>query len=193
MNEITVKLKCSIEEICKILERKGFKIVGKYILDDTYYVPRKINLKEMSSREILRNAILLRKITEFMPKREIVKLTLKNKEIDIDGNIVKQEKKECEIINAKDGMQFIEAIGYKKIMNIKENDIEYEKDSLKLSVKDVINGEKLIEIETIEDNPELDTIEKLKEIIKKLQIPICENNYFVKKAEIELKKVLEGE
>ena len=44
-NEITVKLKCNIEEICKILENKEFQFVEKYLLDDSYYIPSTINIK----------------------------------------------------------------------------------------------------------------------------------------------------
>ena len=36
MNEITVKLKCSIAEIQEILKNKEFDIETSYILDDTY-------------------------------------------------------------------------------------------------------------------------------------------------------------
>lgn len=36
-NEITVKLKCTVEEICKILESKGFQFVERYLLDDILY------------------------------------------------------------------------------------------------------------------------------------------------------------
>ena len=35
-NEITVKLKCSIKEFCNIIESKGFEIVDRFLLDDTY-------------------------------------------------------------------------------------------------------------------------------------------------------------
>lgn len=45
-------------------------------------------------------------------------------------------------------------------MTIKEYDKSYERDDFKITIKDVENGEKLIEIETVEDNKELDTIEK---------------------------------
>ena len=47
--------------------------------------------------------------------------------------------------------------------------------------------------ETVENNPKLDTTEKLKVMINELQIPIYTNDYFVKKAEIELKRILLGE
>ena len=48
----------------------------------------------------------------------------------------------------------------------------------------------VIEIETEKDNPELNSIDKLKEKISELQIPVDTNDYFIKKAEIELKKFL---
>ena len=75
-------------------------------------------------------------------------------------------------------------------MNIKENGNIYGKDGFQIAIKDIINGEKLIEVETVENDSELDTTEKLKEKINELQIPIDTNDYFVKKAEIELKKIL---
>lgn len=189
-NEITVKLKCSIEEICKLLENKNFKIVEKYILDDTYFIPKELNIKGMTHREILSRALLLRNITDFIPERKVVKLTFKSKQIDEQGNILSQSKVDCEILNAETGKAFVEAIGYRQLMNIKENDIVYEKDNLNIAIKDIENGDKLIEVETVEDNNELDTIEKIKQKISELQIPIDTNDYFVKKAEIELAKVL---
>ena len=118
-NEITVKLKCSIKELCNLLENKGFRIVEKYILDDTYFIPKELDLKDMSNREILSRAILLRDITEFIPERKVVKLTFKNKQIDDKGNILKQSKVDCEILNAETGKTFIEAIVYVELMNIK--------------------------------------------------------------------------
>lgn len=189
-NEITVKLTCSIEELCNLLENKNFRIVEKYILDDTYFIPRELNLKSMSHREILSRAILLRDITEFIPERKVIKLTFKNKQIDDKGNILKQSKVDCEILNAETGKAFIEAIGYDKLMNIKENDIVYEKNELKIAIKDIKDGDQLIEVETVKGNSELDTIEKIKQKIKELEIPIDTNDYFIKKAEIQLSKVL---
>ncbi len=189
-NEITVKLKCSIKELCNLLENKGFRIVEKYILDDTYFIPKELDLKDMSNREILSRAILLRDITEFIPERKVVKLTFKNKQIDDKGNILKQSKVDCEILNAETGKTFIEAIGYVELMNIKENDIVYEKKGLQIAIKDIRDGDQLIEVETVKENTEFDTIDKIKQKIKELEIPIDTNDYFIKKAEIELSKVL---
>lgn len=189
-NEITVRLKCNIKEMCNLLEDKNFQLIEKFILDDTYFTPKELDFKNMSYRDILSKAILLRNITEFIPERKVVTLTFKSKQIDDNGNILEQNKVDCEIINAEAGKAFIEAIGYKELMNIKENDIVYGKDGLHIAIKDIENGDKLIEVETVDGNVELNTINKLKEKLNELQIPIDTNDYFVKKAEIELKKIL---
>ena len=75
-------------------------------------------------------------------------------------------------------------------MKIKENDIVYGKDDLQMAIKDIENGDKLIEVEIVEGNSELDTVDKIKCKINELQIPIDTNDYFIKKAEVELSKVL---
>jgi len=183
-NEITVKLKCNIEEICKILENKEFQFVEKYLLDDSYYIPSTINIKEMSEREILSKAIILRNIEGYIPKYQESKFTYKHKEFDKNGDIVKQSKVECKIIDSNDGKKFLEAINYSMIMQIKEIDYIYKKDQLQINIKDIQNGDKLIEIE------ENEQIDKIKEELEKLNIPIYTNDYFIKKAEIELKKIL---
>lgn len=189
-NEITVRLNSSIEEMYRILENKDFKIVEKFFLDDTYFIPKELDLESLSIRNILSNAILLRDISEYIPIRKVHKLTFKRKTIDEDGNILKQDKVDCGILSIEEGRKFIEAIGYKELMNIKEYNVVYEKDKLQIAVKDIENGDNLIEVEMNNDNKEIDTIEKLKQMINELQIPVDKSDYFVKKAEIELKKIL---
>ena len=75
-------------------------------------------------------------------------------------------------------------------MTIREDDIVYEKDDFELAIKNIVNGDKLIEIETNDKNPAFNTIEKLKRKLTEIDIPIYEDNYFVKKAEIESDKIL---
>ena len=192
-NEITVKLKCSIKEIRKILEDQNFKKITEYVLNDEYYIPYNVNTNQLSIREILNTAILLREIEESYPNmtsKKGTKITFKKKEFSENGDIINQEKFDCEIINTEDGRNLIEAIGYKNIMDIKENGIIFSNGEFEIQVKNIINGDKLIEVELIENNEKFNTIEKLKKEISKMNLPIDNSNYFVKKAEIELAKVL---
>lgn len=194
-NEITVRLICSIDEMCSILENKEFKIVDKYSLDDTYYISKELDETKLSPREVLNHYILVRKITQyrglnFNDSYNIIKITYKNKNFSSDGEILSQDKVDCEITEIEDGKKLLKALGYKAIMDIKENSIVYGKDEIKIAIKDVENDDNLIEIETIENNDKYDTTEKLKLMIRELNIPIDESDFFVKKAENKLKKIL---
>lgn len=188
-NEITVKIKCNLDELYNILEKKDFKIVDKFSMDDAYFVPNEIDLDKTNSREILMQAVLVRDITGKISNRRTKKMTFKIKKFDEYGNILSQSAVNCDILNTDDAKKLLNAIGYQEIMNIKENDIVYEKDGLQLAIKDIENGDNLIQIETTE-SADLNTIEKLIKKINEIEIPIYTDNYFVKKAEIELDKIL---
>ena len=182
-NEITVKVNGSFDKVIEILVNKGFEISDKFSLEDSYFIPKNIDVNKMSIREILSNAVIVREVG-----RDKV-LVFKKKEIDNKGNILKQEKIECNILNIDDAKRFMEAIGYKELMEIYEDDICYSKDGLGLVLKNVRNGDNLIEVETIKEEG-LSTAEDLKEKVLELRLPIDTSNFFVKKAEEELKKII---
>ena len=120
-------------------------------------------------------------------KHKVFKMTYKKKNIASNGDIISQQNIDCDISNINDGKKFLNAIGYKEIMNIKENNIVYGKEGLNIALKDIEDGEKLIEIETVETNEDLNTVEKLKEKLNELQLPLDTKDYFIKKAEMKLK------
>ena len=188
-NEITLKIKCELDEFYNIVEEKGFKIIDKFSMDDTYFVPEEEELGKVNTRDILSKAVLVRDIIGKMSNRRTKLITFKIKNFDESGNILNQKSVNCNILEIEDAKKLLKAIGYKEIMNIKEDDVVYEKDGFQLAIKDIKNGDNLIEIET-EENKELDTIEKLIKKINEIEIPIYTDNYFVKKAEVELDKRL---
>lgn len=186
-NEITVKVKCELNELYNILEEKGFKISDKFSMDDYYFIPTSVNLDEISPREILAKAVLIRDIWVETSGEISKKITVKIKSFDKHGNILSQKSVNCDIVSIEDAKNVLKAMGYKEIMNIKEDDIIYEKDGFELAIKNVINGDNLIEVET---DDKYDTIEKLIKKMNEINIPIYTDNYFVKKAEVELEKIL---
>lgn len=193
-NEITVRINCSLKKMYNILKNKGFVLTDKYNLEDIYYIPQDMNVAKQNIDKILKKYILIRKVVQFIPddfikSYSVIKLTLKNKNIASDGTIISQSKSDCEIKEINQGKDFLSELGYKELMTIDEKTLVYSRGDLKLAIKNV-EGDNLIELETVEDNIELNTIDKLKEKINKLQIPINTDNYFVKKAEIKLKKIL---
>ena len=185
-NEITVKVNTSINEMEEILKSKGFKLSDKFTCEDYYFIPKNLDNKKMAVREILKKAIIVRQV------RNDKVLVFKKKEIDENGDILKQEKFECNILDIKEAKEFLEVIGYRNIMNIFEEDICYSKNGLELLLKDIKNSDILMEVET-QDIDGFRTIEDLKEKLLKLNLPIDISNFFVKKAEVELEKVIIGE
>ena len=188
-NEITLKIKCELNEFYKIIEEKGFKIIDEFSMDDTYFVPKEVDLDKTDIRDTLSKALLVRDIIGKMSNKRTKLITFKIKIFDEAGNILNQESINCNILEIEDAKKLLKVIGYKEIMNIKENDVVYEKDGFQLAVKDIKDGDNLIEIET-EENDEIDTIEKLIQKVNKMGIPVYTDDYFVKKAEIELEKIL---
>ncbi len=187
-NEITVKIKGSLENFQKFLNENGYVETYRFSLEDTYFVPKDIDFESMSTRDIIATAILVRDIQ----RKDICqspKLTFKKKVINENGEILSQEATSCTIIDVEEAKGFLEVIGYKKLMVIKEYDVAYEKNGLKLETKDIVGGEKLIEIETNSEG-EFTTIDSIKKKILEEEIPIYTDNFFVKKAEVELDRIL---
>ncbi len=188
-NEITVRVKVSIEEVQKLLIEKGFIEQYRFSLEDVYFVPKDLSLENLSVREILAHAVLARYIV--VEGRDIPeqRLTFKVKEIAENGEILSQRATNCDVENIEDAKKFLEVIGYKELMQIKEYDVAYEKDGFGLETKDIVGGDNLIECETTASG-KYTTIEALKQKIAEEDIPIYTDDFFVKKAEIELGKAI---
>ena len=185
-NEITIRILCSKEELIKHLEEKGLKKGRRFRLDDHYLIPKILKLEELTAREILSKAVIIRNIEN--DGKIVNKITFKKKNINEKGEIVSQAATSCEVMDYTEGIRLFEELGYYEIMNIIEDDIIYYNDKIELAIKDIYNGDLLIETET---NNNITTIEELKEIIESLEIPFEKDNYFVKKAEERLGKVLD--
>jgi predicted adenylyl cyclase CyaB len=186
-NEITVKAICSKEKLISVLIKKGFTSGRTFTLDDYYFIPKELDIKNLDTREIISKCIIIRDI--FDNNIHSKEITYKIKEFNDNGDILSQKAINCDIYDIEQAKLLLESVGYKQIMNIKEDDIIYLKDGLELAIKDIKNGDILIEVET-EPNSDFDTINKLKNVITNLEIPIVANEFFVKKAEIELNKIL---
>lgn len=186
-NEITVKIKGDINEFYNNIKNKGFKNIDHFNLDDTYFIPKDLKLEDMTTREILSKAVLIRQVTY---DYKVVKLiTFKKKEFDDKGNILNQQNIECNILDLDEAKKLLDTMGYKEIMRIVENDLVFRKDDVQFAVKDIVHGDKLIEME-LGFNESFDTLKQIEEKLKELDLPVYTDNFFVKKAEIELDKIL---
>lgn len=186
-NEITVKIKCDLDEFYKTIKERGFEEIDHFNLDDTFFIQNDLNLENMTTREILSKAVLVRQVTY---DYKIVKLIVfKKKEFDENGNILDQQNIECNVLDTEEAKRLLKAMNYKEIMRIVENDLVFRKDNVQFAVKDIVDGDKLLEME-MGFNESFDTLSQIEEKMKELDIPVYTDNFFVKKAEIELNKIL---
>lgn len=189
-NEVTLKIKGNINDFKKTLEEKGYVQTDHYILYDAFMIPDSLELDKLSTRDIISKAIIIRKV-EDIAKNEIRQdMSYKMKKFNEKGEIVEQKSTRLKVLDCEDAEIFMSTIGYTKIMNITEEDCGYQKDGKNITTKDVKNGDKMIESETEENDPEFDTIEKIKEYLKTEELPLDFNDCFIKKAEVELNKIL---
>lgn len=189
-NEITLKIRGSMEKFKGILQEKGFVEKEHFILYDVFMIPENLKIEELSTREIISKAIIIRKV-EDLTRNEIRRdMSYKMKKFNDKGEILEQKSIRLKIQDCQDAETFMTAIGYKKLMNIIEEDYAYKKDDFELLTKDVKNGDNMIEVETQIDNKRLDTIDKIQKVLENEELPLDFSDYFVKKAEIELNKIL---
>lgn len=186
-NEITVRVTCSNEKLNQTLLENGFREIHQYDSIDTFLIPKEIDIFNEKIRNILSKAILLRESNGITVEKHREKITFKSKNINEEGQINSQYSVNCDVNNLKDAKELFEHIGYKEIMKIKEKHTSFEKNGLKLVIKYISNDNILIEAET---NEKYHNTEELKEEINKTSIPFDHSNYFVKKAEEELEKII---
>lgn len=150
--EITVKVNSTKEDLIKFLEENNYNKIDSYVVDDIYYVENGTNLKE-KALEILKKCVLVRSIANSKHY-----LLYKYKEYDLNENIIKQGKSKVQVNNREDAKNFIETIGYKKLIHIIDDIIVYEKNGLELCIEYVNNKYLYIEVE---ENEKYNTIEKM--------------------------------
>jgi len=186
-NEYTVKITVTKSEFLDFLKEHGFYETEPFSLDDYYFVPNNLNLSKLSTRSILSHAILFRNIyRDGICKK---KLAFKEKEFDAEGNILNQKATYCSVYDADEAISFLKAIGYKELMNIKENSIAFSNNDIEFALKDIVGGNLLMEFE-LDGNDSCDSMDDLRKKILSIGFPIDTSDFFVKKAELHLDKVL---
>lgn len=173
--EITVEVKSSREELIRYLDNNFFNKKEEYTMYDIYYVKKDYNL-DNDIFDILNNCILIRNVGN-----KILYYVYKYKEYDDKGNIIKDGKAKVEIKDIEKAKEFLENIGYKEFINIKDLITVYEKNNLEFAVEYVNDRHLYIEIE---ENETYDTIEKLIDALEKTKINYDRSNYFAKKAKL---------
>ena len=182
-NEITVLVKTDYKSLLYELAQNGFIQKEEYIINDTYLINDTIDIFNMNTLNILKKCVLVRNV-EGIEKE----LLYKYKEYADNGDITKQTKVKCPVVDISKAIDFMKAIGYRKLFNIYDKCIVYCSNKTELIVQLVNNKYIFIEME---DEPQYISkkYEDIKDMISELEeydLPYEKGNYFVKKAEIIL-------
>lgn len=188
-NEITLKIIGKMEDFKKNLIEKGYEIRGNFILYDVYMIPQNLDIQRMTIRDIISKSIIIRKVDDLYNSEIRNDVVYKIKEYDEKGDIISQNSIKMRIMDPNDGIKLFESIGYKKLMIITEEDFVYSNGDISIATKNIKDGDNLIEVET-KFNTKYSTLDELKKYLENEKLPLDYSDCFVKKAEIELSKVL---
>jgi len=185
--EITVEIDTSLDKLINILEKNKFELKEEYDLNDIYMINN--NDKEEDLLNMLNKCVLIRNIIE--EDKETKTLTYKYKEYNENKEIIKQGKINCIIDNIDNMKLLFEKLNFEELLRINDHMLVYANDTDELVIQNVNKKHIYIEIEDKCSyvNTVYNSIDEMKDVIKKYSIPIKGNNYFVKKAEIELKEI----
>lgn len=185
-NEITVEVDTNLENLIVLLNSKGFELKETYDLNDIYLINK--NDKENNYLSMLNKCVLIRHIIE--KNKETKFLTYKYKEYNQNKEITKQGKINVSIDDIDNTKLLFEKLNFEELIKINDHMLVYATDKDELVIQSVNNKHIYIEIEDKCNyaNRIYNSIDEMKKVIIDNNIPIKNNDFFVKKAEIELQE-----
>lgn len=185
--EITVEVDCTLDELICIIENKGFKLKETYDLKDIYLINK--NEGRSDYLKMLSNCVLIRDIIE--ENKETKMLTYKYKKYNDKKEIIKQGKVNVKIDDIENSKILFENLGFEELIRINDHMLVYATDKDEFAIQNVNNKHIYIEIEDKCNyaNKFYNSVDEMKSVIINNNIPIKNNNFFVKKAEIELQEI----
>lgn len=183
--EITVEVDCNLDELKQILKENNFILKQEYDILDIYMLKDESNQKK-EPLDILNNCLLIRNI--ITDSKNIKRITYKYKEFNEKNEIIKQGKTYCDVNSIQEARNLLEVIGYHEFVKINDHLMIYANEKTEFAVQLVNDKHIYIELEDkcnyIERKYE--SIDEMINDFKQYNIPIKQDNYFVKKAEIEI-------
>ena len=185
-NEITVEVDTNLDDLISILKSKGFKLKEEFDYNDIYLINEKD--KQDDYLLMLNKCIIIRNIIE--KKKDSKFLVYKHKEYNDNKEIIKQEQIKVKIDDIDNSKLLFEQLGFEELIRINDHMLVFATDKDEFVVQNVNNKHIYIEIEDEcrYANRFYTSIDEMKSVIIDNSIPFKNNDFFVKKAEIELKE-----
>ena len=185
-DEITIEVDTTYEDLVEILEKNNFKLIDELYYNDIYMVNSAD--KELSDySKLLNKRVLIRNVIEDDNKAF---LAYKHKTYDKDGNLIKQTGMSCQDESIEKIKMLLENLGYEELIRIYDHILVFASETDEIAVQKVNNKHLYIEIEKEGHHTKHNyaSFADMKNVFSKYGIPMKGDNFFVKKAEIELKE-----
>ncbi|MBQ3474714.1 MAG: hypothetical protein IJH20_00870 [Bacilli bacterium] len=183
--EVTTRVKQSLNDVSKILEKQGFSKIRTSRIEDIYMTQFNKELSKNNIIETLKKSVLIRYLC--VNKSETFKkLTYKNK-IYKDDMVISEEKINVNIDDIKNAEKLLMALGFEKLVEVKYDVIVFKKDNIEFAFQDVENLGLLLEYENendfsgLSEEKVIEEKNKMLEEIKKYNIMVTDE-FDVKKA-----------
>lgn len=183
--EVTLKVNSTLEEIDTNLKKQGFNIIRKSRIEDKYMCSESYVLNKNNILDVLNHSVLLRYLC-VDNKETFKKITYKNK-IYENNTVISEEKINVNVDNLLNAERLLNAVGFKKLVDVNYDVIVYQKDKLEFCFQNVENLGILLEYENEKDfegktNEEILSCKKnMVEEIKKYGL-LVDDDYDIKKA-----------
>lgn len=147
--EITVRLNERMQEAIRKLEMQGFEKIREGEINDIYMTSKLKELNKNNVQDILKKSVLLRSLR--LKKKEIKKITYKNKEFDENGDVISEKKINLDCSDLEKAKDLFEHLEFEELIRVRYKVLVYSKDKIEFAFQDVENLGTLIEYENVED------------------------------------------
>ena len=179
--EITILIDCTKEELLNIFQKNNYNYLGTAKYYDIYMTNNNIDVTD--ELDLLKRCVILRQM--IIDGEESYQILYKNKSINKSGEITSQKNIKINIDSIENSRMLFEKIGFHTLIEIEDNIEVYSNGKYELAVQHVNNKHIYIELE---DHNQFSSIKEMKKVLIDLAIPIKNNDFFAKKALIELKE-----
>ena len=157
--EITLQIYTTLEETIKILKEQGYTEIENFVMDDHYFTSlNEVHNKKYS--EIMKNSILLRS------GKDKHLLIYKNKEFDIQGNVICEEKINCPVLDIYSAEKILKLANFNNFVNLNTHIQVFNKGKIEFAIQEVKDLGLFIEIEEFDYMKNITSEEKVEGLLK---------------------------
>lgn len=190
MNETEITVQCNedLETIKSKLQNQNFVFLRQFQLNDWYFSAKSLDeLNKMNYSELIKNSFLLRQIIE--NDGEYIHICYKDKVLDIDGNVISENKTKANIDSLESAISIFNNAGLTMWCKTENTSYVYGKDNIELCIQDIADLGIFIEFEEYDEIKNLSPSEKfetMKSIVMQTKLSLG-NDFSCKKVFMKFK------